>query len=71
MLKVEGKTFKKLVEKREYHTQTYMDTCPVKEQRGLTTAWLTKKGEKFYPEDISLDELRQLIQEVEKADRKG
>jgi hypothetical protein len=56
MLQVEGKTFKKLVEKREYHTQTYMDTCPVKEQRGLTTAWLTNKGEKFYPEDISLDE---------------
>lgn len=56
MLQVEGKIFKKLVEKREYHTQTYMDTCPVKEQRGLITAWLTKKGEKFYPEDISLDE---------------
>lgn len=56
MLQVEGKTFRKLVEKKEYRTQLYFDHCPIKEQRALSNVWMKKNGDKFYPEDIFLDE---------------
>ncbi len=55
MLEVEGKTFRKLVEKKEYRTDIYSNSCPLSESR-ITQVWIKKTGEKFYSEELFLDE---------------
>lgn len=55
MLEVEGKTFRKLVEKKEYRTEVYSDHCPLNENR-VTQVWRKKTGEKFFHQDLFLNE---------------
>ena len=55
MLEVEGKTFRKLVEKREYRTEVYSDHCPLNENR-MTQTWIKKTGEKFFHQDLFFGE---------------
>ena len=55
MLEVEGKTFRKLVEKREYRTEVYSDFCPLNENR-MTQTWIKKTGEKFFHQDLFFSE---------------
>lgn len=55
MLEVEGKTFRKLVEKKEYRTNVYSNSCPLSESR-VTQVWRKKTGESYYSEDLFLDE---------------
>ena len=55
MLELEGKTFRKLVEKREYRTDVFSDHCPLNETR-ILQVWQKKTGEKFYNKDLFLDE---------------
>lgn len=55
MLEVEGKTFRKLVEKKEYRTDVYSDHCPLNETR-VTQVWMKKTGEKYFHKDLYLGE---------------
>lgn len=55
MLEVEGKIFRKLVEKKEYRTDVFSDHCPLNETR-ILQVWQKKNGEKFYNKDLFLDE---------------
>ena len=55
MLEVEGKTFRKFVEKKEYRTDVYSNSCPLSESR-ITQVWIKKTGEKFYSDGLFLDE---------------
>lgn len=55
MLEVEGKTFRKLVEKKEYRTDVYSNSCPLSESR-VTQVWRKKTGESYYSEELFLDE---------------
>lgn len=56
MLEVEGKTFHKFIEVKEYKTRTYKNTCPLEDDYFPHENYVVKKNERFYEESFSLDE---------------
>lgn len=55
MLEIEGKEFKKVVEKKEYRTEVFSNSCPLSDKwRSLVR--VKKNGEKFFTQDLYLNE---------------
>jgi hypothetical protein len=55
MLEIEGKEFKKVVEKKEYRTEVFSNSCPLSNKwRSLVR--VKKNGEKFFTQDLYLNE---------------
>jgi hypothetical protein len=56
MLEVEGKTFHKFVEKKQYRTDLYSNFCSIDKKQKFTDYYLNKNKERFYKENTLFSE---------------